>query len=247
MEIASKALRAEGLVKSYGGRKVVNDVTFFVEPGEVVGLLGPNGAGKTTSFYAVVGLVKPDLGRVFLGKEELTQLPMHERARRGIGYLPQEPSVFRALSVEDNIIAILEIQGFSKSEQRDKLESLLEEFGLQKVRKSMGNVLSGGERRRTEIARALACDPTFILLDEPFAGVDPIAVEDIQRIVEQLSNKGIGILITDHNVQETLHITDRAYLLFEGKILKEGTAESLATDEHVRRVYLGQNFELRKK
>ncbi|HIO15709.1 MAG TPA: LPS export ABC transporter ATP-binding protein [Flavobacteriales bacterium] len=247
MEIASKALRAEGLVKSYGGRKVVNDVTFFVEPGEVVGLLGPNGAGKTTSFYAVVGLVKPDLGRVFLGKEELTQLPMHERARRGIGYLPQEPSVFRALSVEDNITAILEIQGFSKSEQRDKLESLLEEFGLQKVRKSMGNVLSGGERRRTEIARALACDPTFILLDEPFAGVDPIAVEDIQRIVEQLSNKGIGILITDHNVQETLHITDRAYLLFEGKILKEGTAESLATDEHVRRVYLGQNFELRKK
>ncbi|PCJ80731.1 MAG: LPS export ABC transporter ATP-binding protein [Bacteroidetes bacterium] len=244
---SSKALRAEGLVKSYGGRKVVNDVNFFIEPGEVVGLLGPNGAGKTTSFYAVVGLVKPDLGKVFLGSSEITKLPMHERARRGIGYLPQEPSVFRALSVEDNITAILEIQGFSKDEQKDKLESLLEEFGLQKVRKSMGNVLSGGERRRTEIARALACDPTFILLDEPFAGVDPIAVEDIQRIVEQLSKKGIGILITDHNVQETLHITDRAYLLFEGQILMEGTAKSLAEDAHVRRVYLGQNFELRKK
>jgi len=247
MEKSSKALRAEGLVKSYGGRKVVNDVSFFVEPGEVVGLLGPNGAGKTTSFYAVVGLVKPDLGNVFLGSREITRLPMHERARLGIGYLPQEPSVFRALSVEDNITAILEIQGFSKDEQKRKLESLLEEFGLQKVRKSMGNVLSGGERRRTEIARALACDPSFILLDEPFAGVDPIAVEDIQRIVEQLSKKGIGILITDHNVQETLHITDRAYLLFEGQILMEGTAESLADDEHVRRVYLGQNFELRKK
>ena len=239
------ALRSDGLVKSYGGRKVVNDVSFYVNPGEVVGLLGPNGAGKTTSFYAVVGLVRPDEGRVFIGREEITGIPMHERAKKGIGYLPQEASVFRALTVEDNLKAILELQSMSKDEQANKLEELLEEFGLNKVRKTMGNVLSGGERRRTEIARALACSPTFILLDEPFAGVDPIAVEDIQRIVKQLSLKGIGILITDHNVQETLHITDRAYLLFEGEILKEGTAESLASDEQVRRVYLGQNFELR--
>jgi len=239
------ALRSDGLVKSYGGRKVVNDVSFYVNPGEVVGLLGPNGAGKTTSFYAVVGLVRPDEGRVFIGREEITNIPMHERAKKGIGYLPQEASVFRALTVEDNLKAILELQSMSKDEQANKLEELLEEFGLNKVRKTMGNVLSGGERRRTEIARALACSPTFILLDEPFAGVDPIAVEDIQRIVKQLSLKGIGILITDHNVQETLHITDRAYLLFEGEILKEGTAESLASDEQVRRVYLGQNFELR--
>ncbi len=241
----NNALRSEGLVKSYGSRKVVNDVSFYVNPGEVVGLLGPNGAGKTTSFYAVVGLVRPDEGRVFIGREEITGIPMHERAKKGIGYLPQEASVFRALTVEDNLKAILELQSMSKDEQANKLEKLLEEFGLNKVRKTMGNVLSGGERRRTEIARALACSPTFILLDEPFAGVDPIAVEDIQRIVKQLSLKGIGILITDHNVQETLHITDRAYLLFEGEILKEGTAESLASDEQVRRVYLGQNFELR--
>jgi len=241
----NNALRSDGLVKSYGGRKVVNDVSFYVNPGEVVGLLGPNGAGKTTSFYAVVGLVRPDEGRVFIGREEITNIPMHERAKKGIGYLPQEASVFRALTVEDNLKAILELQSMSKDEQANKLEELLEEFGLNKVRKTMGNVLSGGERRRTEIARALACSPTFILLDEPFAGVDPIAVEDIQRIVKQLRLKGIGILITDHNVQETLHITDRAYLLFEGEILKEGTAESLASDEQVRRVYLGQNFELR--
>jgi len=241
----NNALRSDGLVKSYGGRKVVNDVSFYVNPGEVVGLLGPNGAGKTTSFYAVVGLVRPDEGRVFIGREEITNIPMHERAKKGIGYLPQEASVFRALTVEDNLKAILELQLMSKDEQANKLEELLEEFGLNKVRKTMGNVLSGGERRRTEIARALACSPTFILLDEPFAGVDPIAVEDIQRIVKQLRLKGIGILITDHNVQETLHITDRAYLLFEGEILKEGTAESLASDEQVRRVYLGQNFELR--
>lgn len=239
-------LKANNIFKTYSGREVVSDVSFYVNPGEVVGLLGPNGAGKTTSFYAVVGLVNPEIGKVFLGDEELTNLPMYMRARKGIGYLPQEASVFRALSVEDNITAILELRGLSKSEQKEKLEELLDEFRLTKVRKSMGAVLSGGERRRTEIARALACDPNFILLDEPFAGVDPIAVEDIQRIVVQLKKKGIGVLITDHNVQETLHITDRAYLLFEGKILKEGTAETLASDEQVRRVYLGSNFELRK-
>ena len=238
-------LKASGLVKRYGGRSVVSDVSFYVEPGEVVGLLGPNGAGKTTSFYTIVGLVTPETGSVTLGDEELTGLPMYQRARKGIGYLPQEASVFRNLSVEDNILAILELQGYSKQEEKNKLEELLTEFSLHKVRKSKGSVLSGGERRRTEIARALACEPNFVLLDEPFAGVDPIAVEDIQRIVKQLSSKGIGVLITDHNVQETLHITDRAYLLFEGKILKEGTAESLASDEQVRRVYLGQNFKLR--
>ena len=240
------SLRADNLLKRYSGREVVSDVSFYVNPGEVVGLLGPNGAGKTTSFYAVVGLVRPEEGRVFLGDDELTHLPMYIRARKGIGYLPQEASVFRALSVEDNIKAILELQDLSKEDQNSKLEELLEEFRLTKVRNSMGAVLSGGERRRTEIARALACDPNFILLDEPFAGVDPIAVEDIQRIVTHLKDKGIGVLITDHNVQETLHITDRAYLLFEGKILKEGSAETLASDEQVRRVYLGRNFELRK-
>lgn len=240
-------LRVECLEKSYGGRKVVDNVNFFVEPGEVVGILGPNGAGKTTSFYAVVGLVKPDNGKVFLGSEEITYRAMHERAKKGIGYLPQEASVFRDLSVEDNIASILELQPLSKVDQSRRLEELLVEFGIEKVRKSMGKVLSGGERRRTEIARALASNPTFILLDEPFAGVDPIAVEDIQRIVEQLREKQIGILITDHNVQETLHITDRSYLLFEGKILKEGSAESLAEDEQVRRVYLGKNFKLRSR
>ena len=240
-------LVAHNLVKIYGKRTVVDHVSFRVAPGEVVGLLGPNGAGKTTSFYAVVGLVRPDGGKVTLGDDELTRDAMHVRARKGVGYLPQEPSVFRKLSVEDNIAAILELQGLDKGEATDKLEALLDEFNLQKVRKSMGDVLSGGERRRTEIARALASNPAFILLDEPFAGVDPIAVEDIQRIVDQLRHKGIGVLITDHNVQETLHITDRAYLLFEGKILKEGSAEELAADDTVRRVYLGQNFTLRPR
>ena len=240
-------LVAHNLVKIYGKRTVVDHVSFRVAPGEVVGLLGPNGAGKTTSFYAVVGLVRPDGGRVTLRDDDLTRDPMHVRARKGVGYLPQEPSVFRKLSVEDNIAAILELQGLDKGEAADKLEALLDEFNLQKVRKSMGDVLSGGERRRTEIARALASNPAFILLDEPFAGVDPIAVEDIQRIVDQLRHKGIGVLITDHNVQETLHITDRAYLLFEGKILKEGSAEDLAADDTVRRVYLGQNFTLRPR
>ena len=240
-------LVAHNLVKIYGKRTVVDHVSFRVAPGEVVGLLGPNGAGKTTSFYAVVGLVRPDGGKVTLGDDDLTRDPMHVRARKGVGYLPQEPSVFRKLSVEDNIAAILELQGLDKGDAADKLEALLNEFNLQKVRKSMGDVLSGGERRRTEIARALASNPAFILLDEPFAGVDPIAVEDIQRIVDQLRHKGIGVLITDHNVQETLHITDRAYLLFEGKILKEGSAEELAADDTVRRVYLGQNFTLRPR
>ena len=240
-------LVARNLVKIYGKRTVVDHVSFRVAPGEVVGLLGPNGAGKTTSFYAVVGLVRPDGGTVTLGDDDLTRDPMHVRARKGVGYLPQEPSVFRKLTVEDNIAAILELQGLDKDEAADKLEALLDEFNLQKVRKSMGDVLSGGERRRTEIARALASNPAFILLDEPFAGVDPIAVEDIQRIVDQLRHKGIGVLITDHNVQETLHITDRAYLLFEGKILKEGSAEELAADDTVRRVYLGQNFTLRPR
>jgi lipopolysaccharide export system ATP-binding protein len=240
-------LVAHNLVKIYGKRTVVDHVSFRVAPGEVVGLLGPNGAGKTTSFYAVVGLVRPDGGKVTLGNDDLTRDPMHVRARKGVGYLPQEPSVFRKLSVEDNIAAILELQGLDKGDATNKLEALLDEFNLQKVRKSMGDVLSGGERRRTEIARALASNPAFILLDEPFAGVDPIAVEDIQRIVDQLRHKGIGVLITDHNVQETLHITDRAYLLFEGKILKEGSAEELAADDTVRRVYLGQNFTLRPR
>ena len=238
-------LRSEDLVKRYKGRTVVNKVSIRVEQGEIVGLLGPNGAGKTTTFYMIVGLIKPNEGRIYLDENELTNEPMYRRAKRGVGYLAQEASVFRKLSVEDNIRAVLEMTGFSKAEQASKLEELLDEFGLQKIRKSRGDVLSGGERRRTEIARCLAVDPKFILLDEPFAGVDPIAVEDIQSIVYKLREKNIGILITDHNVHETLTITDRAYLLFEGKILKEGTAQELASDEQVRRVYLGKNFELR--
>ena len=240
-------LVATDLVKTYGKRTVVDRVSFRVAPGDVVGLLGPTGAGKTTSFYAVVGLVRPDSGQVHLGGKDVTRDPMYVRAQKGIGYLPQEPSVFRKLSVEDNVAAIRDVQGMSKEAAAQRLEQLLDEFSLQAVRRSPGDVLSGGERRRTEIARALASNPSFILLDEPFAGVDPIAVEDIQRIVDQLRHKGIGVLITDHNVQETLHITDRAYLLFEGKILKEGTAEELAADDTVRRVYLGQNFTLRPR
>jgi|SRR5688572_16102371 len=239
-------LRADNLVKRYKSRTVVDHVSIFVEQGEIVGLLGPNGAGKTTTFYMTVGLIRPNEGKIFLEKEEITNEPMYRRAQRGIGYLAQEASVFRKLSVEDNIKAVLEMTKLSKQEQQDKLESLLDEFGLQRIRKSRGDLLSGGERRRTEIARALAVSPKFILLDEPFAGVDPIAVEDIQGIVFKLKEKNIGILITDHNVHETLTITDRAYLLFEGRILKEGTAHDLADDEQVRRVYLGQNFELRK-
>ncbi len=240
-------LSAENLVKIYSGRKVVDHVSIEVNQGECVGLLGPNGAGKTTTFYITVGLVTPNEGNVFLDGKNISGVAMYKRAKLGVGYLPQENSVFRTLSVEDNIKAILEFTPLKKSEQKEKLESLLEEFGLTHVRKSMGKLLSGGERRRTEIARALASDPKFILLDEPFAGIDPIAVEDIQHIVEKLKYKNIGILITDHNVHETLSITDRAYLLFEGKIIKQGTAEDLAEDEQVRRVYLGQNFELRKK
>lgn len=240
------ALRAENIVKRYGKRTVVGGVSFSVEQGEIVGLLGPNGAGKTTSFYMIVGLVKPNEGRVLLDEQDITNEPMYRRAQLGVGYLPQEASVFRKLSVEDNVMAILEMTKLTKKERESRLETLLDEFGLQHVRKNRGDYLSGGERRRTEIARALATNPRFILLDEPFAGVDPIAVEDIQRIVAQLKKKNIGILITDHNVQETLSITDRAYLLFEGNILKAGTAEELAADEQVRRVYLGQNFELKK-
>ena len=240
-------LRAENLVKKYKNRTVVNDVSVEVNQGEIVGLLGPNGAGKTTTFYMTVGMVRPNSGKIFLDDIEITNEPMYKRAKLGIGYLAQEASVFRKLSVEDNISAILEMTSLSKEEQRDKLERLLNEFTLQKVRKNRGDVLSGGERRRTEIARALATDPKFILLDEPFAGIDPIAVEDIQRIVEDLKKRNIGVLITDHNVQETLSITDRAYLLFEGKILKAGTAEELAADEQVRKVYLGQNFVLRRR
>lgn len=240
-------LRAENIVKTYGSKQVVKGVSVEVKQGEIVGLLGPNGAGKTTSFYMIVGLVKPNGGKIFLDDKDITALPMFKRAKLGVGYLPQEASIFRKLSVEDNIKAVLEMSKFSRKEQREKLESLLDEFGLQRIRKSRGDLLSGGERRRTEIARALAVDPKFILLDEPFAGVDPIAVEDIQSIVAQLKDRNIGILITDHNVQETLSITDRAYLLFEGSILKSGTADVLASDEQVRRVYLGQNFELKKK
>lgn len=240
-------LRAEHLFKSYKGRAVVNDVSVEVNQGEIVGLLGPNGAGKTTSFYQIVGLIPPDKGKIYLSHQEITDLPMYKRAQLGVGYLPQEASIFRQLSVEDNVAAVLEMTKLNKTEQKERLETLLEEFGLNRVRKSMGNVLSGGERRRTEIARALATDPKFILLDEPFAGIDPIAVEDIQRIVIKLKQKNIGVLITDHNVQETLSITDRAYLLFEGKILKAGSAEDLANDEQVRRVYLGQNFVLHRK
>ncbi|MBI1184674.1 LPS export ABC transporter ATP-binding protein [bacterium] len=240
-------LSAKNLVKQYGKRVVVNDVSLEVNQGEIVGLLGPNGAGKTTSFYMIVGFVKPNKGHIYLDDKNITQDPMYRRGKMGIGYLPQEPSVFRKLSVEDNIKAVLEMTKMSKKEQLMKMESLIDEFGLGKVRKNRGDLLSGGERRRTEIARALAVNPKFILLDEPFAGVDPIAVEDIQSIVATLKYKNIGILITDHNVQETLSITDRAYLLFEGKILNAGTAEHLAADEVVRKVYLGQNFELRKK
>ncbi len=239
-------LRTENLIKKYGKRTVVRDVSFHVDQGEIVGLLGPNGAGKTTSFYMIVGLIKPYSGKVFLDDTEITDYPMYRRAQAGIGYLAQEASVFRKLSVEDNIRAVLQFTKFSKAEQKDRLESLLEEFGLQQVRQSYGIQLSGGERRRTEIARALAVDPRFILLDEPFAGVDPIAVEDIQSIVTKLIEKNIGVLITDHNVHETLNITHRAYLLFEGSILKAGTSEELAEDEHVRKVYLGENFNLRR-
>ena len=238
-------LEAKKIVKKYNNRKVVNNVSIEVNQGEIVGLLGPNGAGKTTSFYMVVGLVKPDQGNVFLDDVNISNEPMYKRAQMGIGYLAQEASVFRKLSVEDNILAVLEMTRLSKKDQSEKLESLLDEFGLQHIRKNVGDLLSGGERRRTEIARCLATNPKFILLDEPFAGVDPIAVEDIQEIVSKLKEKNIGILITDHNVHETLSITDRAYLLFEGKILKSGTAQQLAADERVRKVYLGQNFELR--
>jgi lipopolysaccharide export system ATP-binding protein len=244
--IRSMILRAENLVKKYRSRTVVNHVSLEVKQGEIVGLLGPNGAGKTTSFYMIVGLIKPNDGQVFLEEIDITKEPMYRRAQKGIGYLPQEASVFRRMSVEDNIKSVLEFTGLNKIEQKDRLETLLDEFGLQHVRRGMGNTLSGGERRRTEIARALAVNPHFILLDEPFAGVDPIAVEDIQSIVSKLKTKNIGVLITDHNVHETLSITDRAYLLFEGSILKAGTAEELANDEQVRRVYLGKNFELRR-
>ena len=240
-------LRSENLIKQYGSKKVVNDVSVEVNQGEIVGLLGPNGAGKTTTFYMCVGLVKPDKGKIYLDDLDITKLPMYKRAQFGIGYLPQEASVFRDLSVEDNIRAILEMTKLTKIQQEEKLETLIDEFSLGRVRTNLGKVLSGGERRRTEIARALATDPHFILLDEPFAGVDPIAVEDIQSIVAKLKERNIGILITDHNVQETLSITDRAYLLFEGKLLKQGNAEELANDEFVRKVYLGQNFELRRK
>jgi lipopolysaccharide export system ATP-binding protein len=239
-------LRTDNLVKIYKGRRVVNGVSVEVNQGEIVGLLGPNGAGKTTSFYQIVGFIQPDEGAVYLDDMDITKVPMYKRAQLGIAYLPQEVSVFRKLTVEDNLKAILEMTKLSKDEQQVKLEKLLDEFGLQHVRKNLGEVLSGGEKRRIEIARCLTVDPKFILLDEPFAGVDPIAVEDIQDIVSKLKDKNIGILITDHNVQETLHIVDRANLLFEGSILKTGTAQELAEDEQVRRVYLGQNFELRK-
>ena len=239
-------LRANNIVKYYGKRPVVNGVTVKVEQGEIVGLLGPNGAGKTTSFYMMVGLVRPHEGHVYLDDVDITKSPMYKRAQMGIGYLAQEASVFRTMSVEDNLLSVLEMTALSKKEQNKRCESLLDEFSLNDVRKNKGNLLSGGERRRTEIARALATNPKFILLDEPFAGVDPIAVEDIQQIVAALKDKNIGILITDHNVHETLNITDRAYLLFEGKILKQGTAEELASDKQVRKVYLGKNFELRK-
>lgn len=238
-------LRTDNLVKKYKNRTVVKGATFQVEKGEIVGLLGPNGAGKTTSFYMIVGLIVPNAGKIYLNDEEITKEPMYKRAQKGIGYLAQEASVFRQMSVEDNLLAVLQMTKKTKEEQHEKVESLLNEFGLQKIRKSLGIQLSGGERRRTEIARALAIDPDFILLDEPFAGVDPIAVEDIQEIVKKLKNRGIGVLITDHNVHETLSITDRAYLLYEGEILKSGSARELADDEQVRRLYLGKNFELR--
>jgi len=239
-------LRSENLVKKYKSRTVANNVSVEVKQGEIVGLLGPNGAGKTTSFYMIVGMVKPNSGKIFLDNVDITKEPMYRRAQLGIGYLPQEASVFRKLSIEDNLRAILEMTKLTKKEQEIKVETLLDEFGLQHVRKNLGDQLSGGERRRTEIARALATDPKFILLDEPFAGVDPIAVEDIQNVVRKLKEKNIGILITDHNVHETLSITDRAYLLYSGSVIKSGTAEDLANDEQVRKVYLGANFELRK-
>lgn len=239
-------LRAENLVKKYKTRTVVNNVSVQVAQGEIVGLLGPNGAGKTTSFYMIVGLIKPNEGKIFLENEEITSLPMYQRAKRGIGYLAQEASVFRKLTVEENILAVLEMRDFTKQQRNERVDQLLEEFSLQKVRKNLGMSLSGGERRRTEIARALAVDPKFVLLDEPFAGVDPIAVEEIQTIVSRLKSKNIGILITDHNVDETLSITDRAYLMVDGKLFKEGTAHELANDPQVRKVYLGQNFELRR-
>ena len=241
------SLQANSLSKSYGPKVVVNDVSINVKQGEIVGLLGPNGAGKTTTIYSIVGLIKPDEGSVYLGGKDITSLPMFQRARNGIGYLAQEASVFRNLSVRDNILAVLEHQGISKEKQEEKVEVLMKEFGLVEISDSMGKVLSGGERRRTEIARALATDPKFILLDEPFAGVDPIAVEEIQSIVNSLKKKDIGILITDHNVDETLSITDRSYLMFEGKLLKSGTSEELAADEQVRKLYLGQRFELKRK
>ncbi len=241
------SLKAESIFKSYGSKVVVNNVSINVDQGEIVGLLGPNGAGKTTTFYSIVGLIKPDSGSVYLDDMNITKLPMYQRARRGIGYLSQEASVFRNLSVKDNILAVLEHQRISIEKQHEKAESLMNEFGLNNIENSMGKVLSGGERRRTEIARALATDPKFILLDEPFAGVDPIAVEEIQSIVNSLKKKNIGILITDHNVDETLSITDRSYLMFEGKLLKSGTSEELAADEKVRKLYLGQRFELKRK
>ncbi|HTA61802.1 MAG TPA: LPS export ABC transporter ATP-binding protein [Bacteroidia bacterium] len=239
-------LRSEKITKRYKSRTVANEVSVEVKQGEIVGLLGPNGAGKTTSFYMIVGMIKPNAGRIFLDDVEITNLPMYKRSQMGIGYLPQEASVFRKLSIEDNIRAVLEMTKLTKEEQAEKLESLISEFNLNHVRKNLGDQLSGGERRRTEIARCLATNPKFILLDEPFAGVDPIAVEDIQNVVRKLKEKNIGILITDHNVHETLSITDRAYLLFEGSVIKQGSADDLANDEQVRRVYLGQNFELRK-
>ncbi len=239
-------LRSEKITKKYRNRTVANEVSIEVKQGEIVGLLGPNGAGKTTSFYMIVGMIKPNAGKIFLNDIEITTLPMYKRAQMGIGYLPQEASVFRKLSIENNLRAVLELTKFTKEEQEKKLEELIAEFNLGHVRHNLGDQLSGGERRRTEIARCLATNPAFILLDEPFAGVDPIAVEDIQHVVRSLKNKNIGILITDHNVHETLSITDRAYLLFEGRVIKQGSAEDLANDEQVRRVYLGQNFELRK-
>ena len=240
-------LKAEKIEKAYKGRKVVKGISLEVSQGEIVGLLGPNGAGKTTSFYMIVGLIKPNDGSIFLNNNEITKLPMYKRAQKGIGYLAQEASVFRKLSVEDNILSVLQMTNLGKPKQKEKMESLLEEFGLEHIRKNRGDLLSGGERRRTEIARALATDPKFVLLDEPFAGVDPVAVEDIQRIVAHLKKKNIGILITDHNVQETLAITDKTYLMFEGNILKAGTPKELSEDKIVRKVYLGKNFELRKK
>ena len=238
--------KANNIIKYYGKRAVVNNVSLEVNKGEIVGLLGPNGAGKTTCFYMMVGLVKPFEGNIYLNNLDITKLAMYKRAQLGIGYLAQEASIFRSMTVEDNILCVLEMMNLSKIDREKKCENLLDEFGLQSVRKNYGGLLSGGERRRAEIARALATDPSFILLDEPFAGVDPIAVEDIQNVVSKLKEKNIGVLITDHNVHETLNITDRAYLLFEGKILKQGTAEELSQDEQVRKVYLGKNFELRK-